>query len=105
MFRVGRETGNTGIFFWGTPFLGPNKSIIGWLSTLVCLCVSQDSSFWRSCCRVLQSFLLLTVKNIAVSSAKSLTCEWICSGRSFIYNKNRIGPKTDPWGTPDVTEI
>ena len=22
-----------------------------------------------------------------------------------MYNKNRIGPKTDPSGTPDVTEI
>ena len=22
-----------------------------------------------------------------------------------LYNKNRIGPKTDPRGTPDVTEI
>ena len=21
-------------------------------------------------------------------------------GKSFIYNKNKRGPKTDPWGTP-----
>ena len=24
-------------------------------------------------------------------------------GRSLIYNKNKIGPKTDPCGTPDFT--
>ena len=27
----------------------------------------------------------------------------IFSGKSFMKIKNRIGPKTDPWGTPDKT--
>ena len=72
-------------------------------------CISQVfshcSSFCRSCCKVWESFLLVTVRFTAVSSANSLTCELIFSGRSFMYNKNKIGPRTEPWGTPDVTGI
>jgi hypothetical protein len=26
-------------------------------------------------------------------------------GRSFIYNRNRIGPRTEPWGTPCLTSF
>ena len=39
-----------------------------------------------------------------LSSAKSLRvlcCKY--SGKSFIYIRKRIGPRTVPWGTPDVT--
>ena len=40
------------------------------------------------------------------SSAKSLIVEcWIQSGRSLTYTRKRSGPKTVPWGTPEVTEI
>ena len=39
--------------------------------------------------------------NRLVSSAKWWTLQdffaWL---RSFIYNRNRRGPRTDPWGTP-----
>ena len=38
-----------------------------------------------------------------LSSAKSLRvlcCKY--SGKSFIYIRKRIGPRTVPWGTPDV---
>ena len=38
----------------------------------------------------------------SASSAKSLTVEFRPSGKSFIYIKNNSGPKTVPWGTPDV---
>ena len=72
-------------------------------------CISQVfshcSSVCRSCCKVWESFLLVTVKYTAVSSANSLTCEVIFSGRSFMYSRNKIGPRTEPWGTPDVTGI
>ena len=44
-------------------------------------------------------------KNTAVSSAKSLTLDQIFSGRSFMYAKKRIGPKTEPCGTPEETGI
>ena len=38
----------------------------------------------------------------SASSAKSLTVAFRPSGKSFIYIKNNSGPKTVPWGTPDV---
>ena len=37
------------------------------------------------------------------SSAKRRTDDLIFSGRSLIKMRNRAGPKTDPWGTPDRT--
>ena len=37
-------------------------------------------------------------------SAKRRTDDLIFSGRSLIKMRNRTGPKTDPWGTPDRTE-
>ena len=40
---------------------------------------------------------------VSVSSSKSLTCEFLFSGRSFMYRRNKIGPRTEPWGTPEVT--
>ena len=39
-----------------------------------------------------------------LSSAKSLNL--LCdrySGKSFMQMRNKIGPNTVPWGTPDVT--
>ena len=39
------------------------------------------------------------------SSANSRIWEWVPVGRSLIYNRKRIGPKTEPWGTPGVTWI
>ena len=42
---------------------------------------------------------------MAVSSAKSLTLDLTCLGRSFIYAKKRMGPRTEPCGKPDETEI
>ena len=41
----------------------------------------------------------------AVSSAKSLTLDFPCSGRSFMYARKRIGPRTEPCGTPEETGI
>ena len=37
------------------------------------------------------------------SSANMPTEDLILSGRSFMKMGNSIGPKTDPWGTPDNT--
>ena len=36
-------------------------------------------------------------------SAKRRTDDLIFSGRLLIKMRNRTGPKTDPWGTPDRT--
>ena len=38
----------------------------------------------------------------SASSGKSLTVEFRPSGKSFIDIKTSSGPKTVPWGTPDV---
>ena len=40
---------------------------------------------------------------IIVSSANSLILLWNDSGMSFMYIKNRHGPSTEPWSTPDKT--
>ena len=40
-----------------------------------------------------------------MSSAKSLTLDLSCSGRSFMYARKRIGPRTEPCGTPEEIEI
>ena len=37
------------------------------------------------------------------SSAKSLMFELIESVMSFMYNRKRTGPRTEPWGTPEMT--
>ena len=37
------------------------------------------------------------------SSAKRRTDDLIFSGRSLIKMRNRTGPRTDLWGTPDRT--
>ena len=63
---------------------------------------SHLSSFWRSCCRVWESSLLVAIKYTAVSSAKSLTCKFMFSGRTFMYRRNKFGPRTEPRGTPEV---
>ena len=42
---------------------------------------------------------------MAVSSAKSLTLDLTWSGRSFMYARNKMGPRTEPCGTPEETGI
>ena len=44
-------------------------------------------------------------KYMAVSSAKSLTLDLKCSGRLFMYAKNKMGLRTEPCTTPEVTGI
>ena len=38
-----------------------------------------------------------------MSSAKSLTWDWMSWGRSFMYNKKRIEPRTEHCDTPELT--
>ena len=39
-------------------------------------------------------------KYTVVSSANKRNCDWTFSGKSLMYSKNNIGPRTYPWGTP-----
>ena len=58
-----------------------------------------SKSFWRSDA----SLGWFIVRYTAVSSANRQTCDCTLSGRSFMYNRNKIGPRTDPCGTPEET--
>jgi hypothetical protein len=43
----------------------------------------------------------LPIISILISSAKRTNfSSWIFKGESFVHNKNKRGPRTDPWGTP-----
>ena len=42
---------------------------------------------------------------MAVSSVKSLTLDLTCSGRSFMYARNKMGLRTEPCRTPEETGI
>ena len=93
-------------FLWG-----------GWKITKLVFSILRESLFAQSQELTLESSLLivacrevrfLCLQNKLVSSAnkwKSKTLEqwW----KSLIYNKKRIGPRTDPWGTPHeiLTEL
>ena len=60
-----------------------------------------SKSFWRSDA----SLGWFIVRCTAVSSANRRTCDCTLSGRSFMYNRNKIGLRTDPCGTPEETGI
>ena len=55
--------------------------------------------------RLSRSLCELRARYIAVSSAKSLTLDLTCSGRSIIYTRKSIEPRTEPCGTPEETGI
>ena len=63
------------------------------------------SRMWRSFCRVIDSPSQLIARYMTVSSAKSLTLDLTWSGRSFIYARKSMGPRTEPSGTPEDTAI
>ena len=64
---------------------------------------SHCSRHAMSVCRVWPSVVELIARYMSVSSAKSLTLDLTCSGRSLMYAIKRIGPRTEPCGTPEET--
>jgi hypothetical protein len=54
-------------------------------------------------CKFSIFLLLIIFLYIIHSSAKSLIVDSIFLQKSFTYARNRSGPNTLPWGTPDVT--
>ena len=68
----------------------------------ILLALSQYNRFFKSILTSLLSFLIdLPKYNKLVSSAKWCTLQnFIAWLRSFMYNKNRRGPRTEPWVTP-----
>ena len=57
----------------------------------------------RSVCRTWPSVVELIARYMAVSSAKSRTLDLTSLGRSLMYARKRIGPRTEPCGTPEET--
>ena len=87
------------------PFLLP-MVITCHLSLLNSICHDSDHSdifFWRSCWSIFTSDSDFIVRKIFVSSANFKTELETSSSRSFIYTRNQIGSKTDPWGTSLLT--
>ena len=64
---------------------------------------SHCSRHARSVCRAWPSVVEQITRYMEVSSAKSLTLDLTGLGRSFMYARKRIGPKTEPCGTPEET--
>ena len=63
------------------------------------------SSCSKSACSFWWSFAVLIVLYSKQSSANSLTEDVTLSGRSFMWQRNSIGPSTVPWGTPESTVV
>ena len=66
---------------------------------------SYVSRVKRSFCRVIDSPSELIGRYMSVSSAKSLTLDLTWSGRSFMYARKSMGPRTGPCGTPEDTAV
>ena len=62
---------------------------------------SQSARLSRSSCKIRQSCKEYMILYRTQSSANRRPEVLIISGKSFMKIKNRIGPKTDPWGIPD----
>ena len=69
--------------------------------TFICQSASQSPRLSRSSCKMRQSCNEWMFLYSTQSSANRQTEDLILSGRSFMKIRKRIGPKTDPWGTPD----
>ena len=57
----------------------------------------------RSSCSTCLSFFFTMVLLHMVSSANRRIFDLMPSGRSLMYSRKRLGPRTDPCGTPDST--
>ena len=70
----------------------------------ICQIFSHSPNAARSCCNGSLSCWLVIGQKRSVSSANIRAFELlVTSGRSLIYARNKSGPRTVPWGTPDRT--
>ena len=69
----------------------------------ICQLSCHSESVFKSVCKRSTSESSWMGRYITQSSANKRTSDVILSGRSFIYAKNKRGPRTVPWGTPDLT--
>ena len=64
---------------------------------------SYSANLFRSSCKLILSISVFIVRYTIVSSANSLVFDLIFSGMSLMKYKSKLGPKTDPCGTPEST--
>ena len=86
---------------------------MSWFPKCICLHFLKLKSIFHSTdqfielltahCNCVTSAVRFTVWYIFASSAKSFLRAWITNGRSFMKIRNKIGPRTLPWGIPLVT--
>ena len=69
--------------------------------------ICQSFSHWHclsmSSCKMAASLSDLIWRYKIQLSAKRRTFDLTDDGKSLIYIKNKCGPRTVPWGTPDLT--
>lgn len=53
--------------------------------------------------RLLHSYLFKATSPCNKTQAYTLTLHETESGRSLMYSRNNVGPRTDPCGTPELT--
>ena len=85
--------------FWSNLIFGLLKTIYFVLATLSVslFALNHSNALLNSVFACFSNNLMLVelIKN-PVSSAKSVVYKFVAFGRSLMYNKNNIGPKTDP---------
>ena len=71
----------------------------------ICHLSDHLSNLSMSFCKVCLSPIYLVFLNSLVSSANFNMLHVTPSSKSFMYTKNKIGPSTDPCGTPLKTDF
>jgi len=88
-----------------------NRLLLWWFKTCIiyiCWCwmpfaiYAHFDNVVRSCCSAWWSTVLWITLSIRQSSANSFICLLILSVMSFIYNKKKVEPKTEPCGTSEI---
>ena len=65
--------------------------------------IDQSIELFTTFCRCVTPAMHVTIWYTFASSAKSYLRAWITDGRSLMKIRNKIGPRTLPWGIPLVT--
>ena len=79
------------------------RSLHFFMLNFICHLSAQSWSRRMSCCSECESAKVSIFRYNALSSANSLILEVRLFSMSLMYRRNRSGPSTVPWGTPDVT--
>ena len=79
------------------------RSLHLFVLTFICHLFAPFWSRGMSCCCEYESAKVSIFRYNTLSSANSLILDVRLFSMSLMYRRNRSGPSTVPWGTPDVT--